>query len=194
MNLKTKKISLTIIIMISLVALGVGIADKFTYLRALPNDTSPLDEYSQGSTNSDKVFVPNFTLTNEMGINVNFEDLNEKPVIISFWAASNENEAEELKKYQDLILEYSSQFTFIFLNCTASEGESMDGALEFLEENDLSFITPYFDLTGEAEYLFGIQEFPTTAFINKDGYLISGVIGDTTYETVKIHIENLKNN
>ncbi len=193
MTLKKQQYALLFLIFILLITLTVGIFDKFDYLRVLPSNTSPLDEYSQGTTTSEKVFVPDFTITNFSGIEIDFFNLKEKPIVMIFWDANVEGAANELEKYQNILLEYNSRCTFIFLNCNSETYELQESSLEFLQNNDLPFINTYFDTTGDAARLFGITNFPTTAFIDDTGFLVSGIIGETDYEMLKLHLDNITN-
>ncbi len=191
MNSKKEKISLFLLVVVLFIALILGLTRKILpeidNIGTLAEPSESNAEYRDPSA----VKVPNFTITNTDSQNVDFLKYTGTPIVLNFWDSSSETSAEDLKIFEELILEYSAEVSFIFINYETDALSADDDVLAFLEENEIEYVSTHFDNFGEAVALFGIKTFPTTAFIDSDGYLISGVIGSGDKETISSHIENI---
>lgn len=138
-----------------------------------------------GGTSSEKVEVPDFQFTDTQDNVIHFEDLKGKPTVINFWATWCGFCVAEMADFNKIIAEYEDKVNFVMLDVVDGQRETKEKALAFLQENKYENINPYFDSLGEGTYLFGIRSFPTTVYIDKDGYLYDAQIGMTTYEKIK---------
>lgn len=137
--------------------------------------------------------VPDFTLKNEKGESVSLSDYSGKVVILNFWASwcpPCKAEMPEFNKMNDELKE-SKDVILLTINLTDGQRETKEKALKFLKENNYYFPV-LFDEDGIAAGIFGIQSIPTTAIIDKEGYLNDYIMGATTKYTVLKSVEGVK--
>ena len=137
--------------------------------------------------------VPDFTLENEKGEEVSLWDYSGKVVILNFWASwcpPCKAEMPEFDKINDE-LKSSKDVVLLTINLTDGQRETKLKALKFLNDNDYGF-NVLFDVDGIAAKIFGIQSIPTTAIIDKEGYLHDYIMGATTKSTVLKSVAEVK--
>ncbi len=179
MNFNKQKLAYMFLIVLLVASLFFGLNDRFI---------SPLQENNQDNTNSsqneDKVLVPDFTFTDINGEDVSLSSLEGKPVIINFWASWCIYCELEMPDFEQLVSDYSDDVHIVMLNAIGVNGESEQKALDYLQEEGFTGFTPYFDSYSQGVSLFGISSYPTTVFIDSEGYLFDAIIGKTDYDTV----------
>lgn len=141
--------------------------------------------------NEEKIKIKDFKLTLENGEKILFSELlTGKPIIINIWTS--------WCTYCDIEMEYFNEFynkekdnvTFVMINATGDR-DSKEKAQEYIKTRGYLFEI-YYDLELEAIINLGVYSYPTTIFIDKDGYIDSKVIGTISRETLKKKIEKLK--
>ena len=153
---------------------------------------------NSSSSNGDKnekgmPLVPDFTLKNEKGDKVSLSDYRGKVVILNFWASwcpPCKAEMPEFKEMNDE-LKGSKNVVLLTINLTDGQRETKEKAVKFLKDNKYDF-TVLFDVEGIASGIFGIESIPTTAIIDKEGYLHDYVMGQTTKNTVLKSVDEVK--
>ena len=71
------------------------------------------------------------------------------------------------------------------------EGETVDVVEKFLAEEGYTNITSHYDSFGEGCYMFGLNSFPVTIYVDKDGYLFDAAIGMTNYDDIKAIVDSM---
>ena len=83
------------------------------------------------------------------------------------------------------------EIQFIMLDGVGCMGETEESGKAYVEEQGFTFPV-YYDLEMDAVMTYGIQAFPTTFFIDKDGNLAAGRTGILTKELLQQGIELIK--
>lgn len=144
-----------------------------------------------GNTQNEVIPVPNFQFTDSEGNTVDFEDFKGKPTVINFWGTWCNFCVIEMKDFNNLIADYGEDVNFLFLHVPNTAKENVEGVLQFLEDKEFDNITTHFDTLGQGTYMFGINSFPTTIFVDKDGNLFGGIRGLTNYDKVESVLESM---
>lgn len=122
----------------------------------------------------EKIEAPDFSVTDMEGNTVLFSDFIGKPIVVNFWASWCSPCKSEMPVFEKLYQEMGEDVTFLMVNMTGGR-ETEENARAFIEEQGYTFPV-YFDLEQDAAYTYGITGIPTTLFIDKDGYLITGAV------------------
>jgi len=69
--------------------------------------------------------------------------------------------------------------------------ETVEKGAQYIRDNGYSFPV-YFDTRQEGAYTYGIRAIPTTLFIDKDGYIITGAQGAINESTLRRGIEFIR--
>lgn len=142
---------------------------------------------SQTDSESSKVKALDITVTDMNGEKVNLSDYFGKPIVMNFWFSTCGPCQMEMPEFEKVYKEMGEDITFFMVNST----ESMDTAKAFIEENE--FTMPfYFDEDYSAISTYGISAFPTTLFIDKDGYAVAYAQGMIDEETLLNAIDLIK--
>ena len=100
-------------------------------------------------------------------------DLKGKPVILHFWATWCQPCKTELPFYNKFI----EQHPEIKQVALTPDGSTKDTIKNFLKTNSYSNVPVMTDDKGSVAKYFGVQSFPSTLFINKEGKLVGTVTG-----------------
>lgn len=137
---------------------------------------------------TDAVPAPDFTLTDQNGIEHTLSDYQGKTVFLNFWATWCPPCRSEMPEIQALYEKYGeNEGELIVLGVAApnygSEGSITDIAA-FLSENGYTFPVVMDDL-GLYSSQYGIRAYPTTFMIGKDGNVYGYVEGALTGEIME---------
>ena len=131
---------------------------------------SPSGSTPAGTGTSEKAEpVPNFTVYDRDGNEIDLESYLGKPVVINFWATWCPYCVAELSDFDSIAGEYSDRVNFMFIDVTDGRRETVEKALAYLEEGGYENIVSVFDTRGNASGLFRIRSLPTTIYLNSDG-------------------------
>ena len=128
--------------------------------------------------------VPDFTVYDREGNEVQLSDFRGKPVILNFWASWCGPCKSEMPDFEEIYQEYGEEIHFLMVNMTDGYQETLESAQEFLDETDYTFPV-YFDLDYEAAYAYGVSSLPTTYFIDAEGYGVAYGMGAMDRETLE---------
>ena len=121
---------------------------------------------------------------------INVKSLIGKPIVINIWTSWCTYCANEMKYFNELYLVEKDNINFMMINATGDR-DSVENADKFVNQNNYEF-KPYYDLNLEALKALGIYSYPTTIFVDKDGYIDSVKIGVITKEELESRIERLR--
>ena len=114
---------------------------------------------------------------------VTLSDLSGKVVFLNFWATWCPPCREEMPSMESLYSRFRNrEFEMIAVNCM--EGDAT--VREFKEDFSLSFPIPL-DSDGRVTSSYGIQGIPTTFIIDKEGRIVSRLVGSIDWDTPEIH-------
>lgn len=192
MNKKSKTI-----LLIAVFALFI-VAAVFAY-NALSKKVSPQNnidvtqnegEVSQTSPDEEKekVKAPDFTVLDMNGNSVKLSDLLGKPIVLNFWASWCTPCKTEMPEFNEVYEDLGKDITFMMVNLVDGKRETKETGAQYITEQGFSFPV-YFDTEQEGANAYGIRSIPTTIFIDKDGYIVTGAQGTIDTATLKKGIE-----
>lgn len=185
------------ILLIAVFALFI-VAAVFAY-NALSKKVSPQNnidvtqnegEVSQTSPDEEKekVKAPDFTVLDMDGNSVKLSDLFGKPIVLNFWASWCTPCKTEMPEFNEVYEDLGEDITFMMVNLVDGKRETKETGAQYITEQGFSFPV-YFDTEQEAAYAYGIRSIPTTIFIDKDGYIVTGAQGTIDTATLKKGID-----
>lgn len=140
------------------------------------------------STPSNAVAAPDFTLSDQNGVEHTLSDYQGKTVFLNFWATWCPPCRSEMPQIQALYEKYGeNEGDLIVLGVASPDYGSEGSAAEiaaFLSENGYTFPVVMDDL-GLYSSQYGIRAYPTTFMIDKDGNVYGYVEGALTGEIME---------
>lgn len=139
------------------------------------------------------VAAPDFTLTDQYGVERSLSDYRGKVVFLNFWATWCPPCRAEMPDIQKLYEAYGGAEdaeVVILAVATPDVGGETDeaGVTAFLEENGYTYPV-VMDPTGQVLYDYGITAFPTTFMIDAEGNVFGYVTGAMSAETMQSIID-----
>ena len=185
MNNKKQKIAIASVLVLLVVSIISGLVQP--YLKNKDNAT-----IGPGRLQQDELIeVPDFRFTDGDGNVVHLDDFKGKPVVMNFWGTWCPYCVQEMGDFNRLVGEYGKDVNFIFLDVPSGADETVEKVEQFLKDEGHTNIVSHYDSYAEGCYMFGLSSFPTTVYMDKDGYLFDATIGKTNYDAVKQIIESM---
>lgn len=161
------------------------------------NQKESNDENSDnGSNDEERIKSIDFTLTDQYGKTHKLSDYEGKVVFLNFWATWCPPCKEEMPHIEQLYKDYKKNNEEVVILGVASPNLGREGSREhvisFLKDEGYTFPVAL-DEDGELAYQYGINAFPTTFIIDKEGYVTQYIPGAMNKETMKSFIETQKN-
>ncbi|KJJ68622.1 TlpA disulfide reductase family protein [Clostridium sp. FS41] len=150
-------------------------------------------EVTQNSQNEEKekIEAPDFTVLDIDGTPIKLSDLFGKPIVLNFWASWCSPCKSEMPEFNEVYKDLGEDITFVMVNLVDGQRETKETGTQYITEQGFSFPV-YFDTEQEAANAYGIRSIPTTVFIDKDGYIVTGAQGTIDAETLKKGIDLIK--
>lgn len=145
---------------------------------------------SQQSQSEAEEKAKDFTVYDGERNEVKFSDMAGKPIVVNFWATWCPPCKQELPYFNNVYKEIGNEVTFMMVNLTDGERDTVESVKRFVEENGYEFPV-YFDMSSDAAYAYNISSIPMTVFIDKDGTLIDYHIGAMSESTLRSYIEKI---
>lgn len=151
------------------------------------------NENKKDESEQEKIAPIDFTLYDQYGNKHTLSEYKGKTIFINFWATWCPPCRGEMPHIEELYKEYNkNQDDVVILGVAAPnigrEG-SEDYIKDFLSKEGYSFPV-VFDENGSMVYQYGINAFPSTFIINKEGYITKYIPGAMNKETMKNLIES----
>lgn len=153
----------------------------------VPRETDSPQSETEGESqarDSEQVAAPDFTALDADGNEVKLSDLRGKPVVLNFWASWCPPCKREMPEFDKVYAELDGEVTFMMVDMTDGQRETMEIGAAFIAESGYSFPV-YYDVNQEAAYGYGVSSIPTTFFIDKDGYIVTGAQGQINEELLR---------
>lgn len=123
-----------------------------------------------------------FTLNDLDGVTYSLSDLRGRPVIINFWATWCAPCRVEMPELQAAFEKYQDEGLVIL---AVDSAEPPDVVRQFFyDDMDLTF-TPLLDREATIVQLYGVQNFPSTFFVNADGVITAIHRGPMTQSQIE---------
>lgn len=123
--------------------------------------------------------APDITVLNSDGEEVKLSDFFGKPIVLNFWASWCPPCKAELPDFDEACKAYEGKVTFLMINLTDGQRETVEVAKSFIEEKGYTFPV-YFDTKYEASYKYGISSIPQTFFLDANGNVVAQATGMIT--------------
>ena len=136
--------------------------------------SAPSDTAENGETAADT--APDFTMLDMEGNEVKLSDFLGTPIVLNFWASWCPPCKAELPDFDDACKKYEGKVTFLMVNLTDGQRETVEVAKSYIASQGYTFPV-YFDTKYEAAYTYGVSSIPQTYFINADGSLEARATG-----------------
>ena len=132
-----------------------------------PADTTPEQNPNQAL---------DFTVQDWEGNMVKLSDFFGTPIVLNFWASWCPPCKAELPDFDDACKKYEGKVTFLMVNMTDNQMETVEVAKDFIKTYGYD-IPVYFDVSYEAAMAYGVRSIPQTYFINAEGELVATATG-----------------
>ncbi|MFB5837524.1 cytochrome c biogenesis protein/redoxin [Clostridioides difficile] len=154
------------------------------------------DNNDKGSNDEDRIKSIDFTLTDQYGKTHKLSDYEGKVVFLNFWATWCPPCKEEMPYIEQLYKDYNKNNDDVVILGVASPNLGREGSREhvvnFLKDQGYTFPV-VLDEDGALAYQYGINAFPTTFIIDKEGYVTQYIPGAMDKATMVSFIENQRN-
>ncbi|HBG3256267.1 TPA: redoxin family protein [Clostridioides difficile] len=154
------------------------------------------DNNDKGSNDEDRIKSIDFTLTDQYGKTHKLSDYEGKVVFLNFWATWCPPCKEEMPYIEQLYKDYNKNNDDVVILGVASPNLGREGSREhvvnFLKDQGYTFPV-VLDEDGALAYQYGINAFPTTFIIDKEGYVTQYIPGAMDKATMTSFIENQRN-
>ncbi|EQH79304.1 thioredoxin family protein [Clostridioides difficile DA00310] len=154
------------------------------------------DNNDKGSNDEDRIKSIDFTLTDQYGKTHKLSDYEGKVVFLNFWATWCPPCKEEMPYIEQLYKDYNKNNDDVVILGVASPNLGREGSSEhvvnFLKDQGYTFPV-VLDEDGALAYQYGINAFPTTFIIDKEGYVTQYIPGAMDKATMASFIENQRN-
>lgn len=123
-------------------------------------------------------------LVDKDGNPINLSDYEGKFIALNFFGVWCKYCMEEMPDLQEVYSEYGGDdFVILLVNATTTENIGKDGVKDWYEKGGYT-MPMMMDLDGTALEIYPVSGFPTTYFINKDGYILGAIPGAMSKDTL----------
>lgn len=175
-----KKIIVAILVILTLLAV---IVVNYNNKKSLQNNDKKVEDKTEDGEKKvdDRIEAIDFKLEDLQGKEIKLSDFKGKKVFLNFWASWCGPCKAEMPHMQQLYEETKDKDIVIL---AVNVGEDKDKVKSFIEENKYAFPV-VLDIKQEAALQYGISAFPTSFFIDEEGYVYSGIRGAMSLDMMK---------
>lgn len=151
------------------------------------------DNAQNNSSETQLIKAPDFTVYTNDGTPVTLHEKFGKPIIINFWATWCGPCKNEMPDFEKAYREFGDKIEFMMINPTDGINDTHESVDKFIADTGYTFPV-YRDTDVDAAAVYGISAFPTTFFVDSDGYLLGyypGMMDEATlYACIDIVMGN----
>ncbi|MDK2563744.1 cytochrome c biogenesis protein/redoxin [Romboutsia sedimentorum] len=190
---KIKHIGGIILIVSGVVMFINGLEGTLNYFESSTKNKVENNQSLNEAQDNEKIKALDFVLYDQYGKEHKLSDYKGKTIFLNFWATWCPPCREEMPYIEQLYNEYNKNNDDVIILGLASPNlgneVSQSDIEKFLEDENYTFPV-MFDKDGSLTYQYGINSFPSTFIIDKEGYIKQYVPGAMDKETMKQIIEN----
>lgn len=164
-----------LIIILFLTAAGLAYHILSTSYVQKESEKESTEEKSVSKTTENK--ADDFTVYDESNNKVKLSDYIGTPLVVNFWASWCPPCKREMPSFQEAMNQYGEKVTFLMINETDGERETMDTAQTFWKDNGYQ-MKILFDLDGDAGNTYNLLYLPRTLFIDEKGNIVENHVGE----------------
>ena len=138
--------------------------------------TPQVVEDPTGETEAQGSEAPDFTVYDLEGNPHKLSDFRGKPVLLNFWASWCGPCQMEMPDFQKYYESHGDKVSFVIVNLTDGQQETVESASAFIEEKGYTFPV-YYDTDIDAAMKYGVSAVPVSYFIDAEGYFVAWAQG-----------------
>jgi thiol-disulfide isomerase/thioredoxin len=131
-----------------------------------------------------RILAPDVTVVDVDGNEVKLSDLLGRPIVMNFWTSWCPPCKAEMPEFDKVCGDLGADVSFMMIDLVDGQRETMEMGRQHVSAQGFTFPV-YYDVLGEAGYFYGISSIPTTLFIDKEGYIVTGAQGAIDEATLR---------
>ncbi|MBQ9973485.1 MAG: TlpA family protein disulfide reductase [Oscillospiraceae bacterium] len=188
--MKHKKSLVVLILVFALLLAGAYFLYGALQAQHTPSSQLPVQETdtpSASASESERIKAMDITFFDRQDTPHQLSELEGRPVILSFWADWCGACKGHMPYLNESYTRHKDDIQFVLLNIPADR-EAIQRSLDYVEEQNYSFPF-YHDIQQTSTYTYSIAYFPTTFFIDAEGYLEGYYVGQLTPDLLQQGID-----
>ena len=155
-------------------------------------NTAPnIDAGQPDAQAAEQVKAPDFTVQDAEGNPVKLSDMLGKPIVLNFWASWCPPCKSEMPEFNKVHEELGDEVQFMMVDAVDGNRETKRTGEAYIASEGYTFPV-YFDMEQEAVVAYGLRAFPTSIFIDREGYIVAGIEGAIDEATLRRGIEMIR--
>ena len=154
-----------------------------------PSDDTPSDDAPPAGEHTTVNTAPDFTVLDGEGNERKLSEFFGKPIVLNFWATWCGYCVQEMPDFDQAAKDHP-EVTFMMVNVTDGERETVEKAKAFIAEQGFTFPV-YYDTTLQAAMTYGASGLPKSVFIDADGNLFAYANGMIDAATLELGISKI---
>lgn len=127
-------------------------------------------------TEAELMLAPDFSVVDADGNTVSLSDLQGKPTVLNFWASWCPPCKQEMPEFNKVYEEMGDEVHFMMIDAVDGHRETFDSGAEYITDQGFTFPV-YYDIGQITIFQYGVRAFPSTIFINSEGYVVAAYEG-----------------
>jgi peroxiredoxin len=124
--------------------------------------------------------APDFSLQSSSDTTIKLSSLRGKVVMVNFWASWCGPCKDEMPAIQNVFSKYSENLIILGVN----DEDTVSTIRDFAKQFELTFPL-LIDSTGSVSAQYGIRAYPSTFFVDRDGFIFHVVVGSMTQSVIE---------
>ena len=137
-------------------------------------------ENEESKTEDFEVTYKDFTVQDEKGNEIKLSDYQNQPVVLLFINEENQDSVQMLNRINTEYENYKNDIVFIAISTKGMQKETLEHEVPI-----------YQDINGEVTKLYGVTQFPTIIYIDKENKVFNAKTGLTTVDALKANLDIL---